>query len=94
MRRPSPLLAQVGRERLGALGGRSAAPIVFVPQRRRETFLALAARHVARERLAATHRGQHAAFGASTLERFDLGVGPARLGRGRRAQDDQELRRG
>ena len=91
-RRPSPVAAQVGGERLGALAVGRAAPVVFVPQRRREAFLRLAAGHVAGERLAVDDRGEDAAFRANPLEGLDLGIGPARLRRRRRAEHDQEAR--
>ena len=89
---PVAVVAKVGGERLGALPGRASAPIELVPERRREAFFRVAARHVAGEGLAIEDRGQHASLGPVALEFLDLGVGPARFRGGRRAQYDQILR--
>src|SRR5438067_11486057 len=69
-------LAKVGRERFGALARLVAAPIIFEAQRRRETFLAFVAGHLARERLAGGDRGEHAPFRTRPLEAFDFGIRP------------------
>ena len=85
-------VAEVRRQRLGALRRAVSAAVVLVAQRGREAFVVRAAWDVAREWLSRDHRREDAAFGPRALERFDLKVRPPRLGRSRRAQHDEELR--
>ncbi len=59
---------KIGRERFGALLRLVSATVKFVPERRREALLLLAAGDVARERFSARHRGKHAAFRPRPLE--------------------------
>src|SRR5438105_1239861 len=86
-----PPLAEIRCQRLRALVRLMPAPVIFVAQCRREAFLVLTPRHVARERFAPHDGREHASLRPRALEAFNLLIGPARLGRGRRAQDDQEL---
>ena len=51
-------IAQVGGERLGALARRAAAAVVFLPERRRETFLFLAPGNVGEARDQVATRGR------------------------------------
>ncbi|HET9355215.1 MAG TPA: hypothetical protein VFO42_03510 [Sphingomicrobium sp.] len=85
-------VAKVGGKRLGAFGGRPPAAVVFAAKRRRQALFGLLPLDLAREGLAGNDCGDDASVRMEPSEQLDLGIGPFRRGRGRRAQDDQAVR--
>src|SRR5437868_4756875 len=85
-------VAEVGCQRLSSAAGRMSAPIEFEAQRRRKAFFVFAARQIGREGLSRDDRRKHASLRPCSLERFDFGIGPARLSGRWRAENEQELR--
>ena len=86
---PVAALAQIGGDRFRTLAGGLSLAIDLFAQRRRETFLLLAAHNLARPRLAADDRRQGPPLAMQFLERQYLFIDPARSRRGGRAQHDQ-----
>jgi hypothetical protein len=89
---PVSTVAKIGRDWLRSFRGRPASAIIFLPERRRKTFLVLMTSNFAGEGFARHDSREDAPIPMNTLECVHLGIGPLRLGCGGRAEHNQELR--